>query len=151
MHHLLTRHLLFSCIVTLPAVAQLQPDVVNQTAATAEIRLRFASFDPLIGTPEISSVLQSTNEQGLWIVQFYKTPSASDRQAISGIGGQIIGYLPDNAYVVRMNAAAASRARGSLSVRWVGSYEVAYRIDPELLQQQPRARDPVKQCRWPSC
>ena len=136
MHHQITRCILLSCIVALPAVAQLLPDAVSQRSATAEIRLRFASFDPLVGAPEIPSVLRSTNEQGLWIVQFHKSPSAADRTAVAALGGQIIGYLPDNAYVVRMAVTTARSARGILSVRWVGSYEVAYRIDPELLQQQ---------------
>src|SRR5690606_30598023 len=66
-----------------------------------------------------------------------------DRDALAQVGGELIGYLPDNAYIVRMPASRTDATRAITSVRWVGSYEVAYRLDGALLkakaylEQQP--------------
>jgi hypothetical protein len=107
-----------------------------QPADASRIDIRYASFDPLQSVPTVPELLRATNEGGLWIVQFDATPTQADRDAIEAVGGQRIGYLPDNAYVVRMNGAAADTARALPSVRWIGSYETAYRIDPALLQRR---------------
>ena len=69
----------------------------------------------------------------MWILQFHATPSQADRDAIAKLGGQVIGYLPDNAYIVRMPASMAANAPSIAAVRWVGNYEVSYRLDPQLL------------------
>ncbi|MFT4843639.1 MAG: hypothetical protein ACJAQZ_004598, partial [Planctomycetota bacterium] len=38
------------------------------------------------------------------------------------------------AYVVRMTAAQAARVAADASVRWLGGYQPAYRLEPELLK-----------------
>ncbi|MCP4247756.1 MAG: hypothetical protein GY778_11970, partial [bacterium] len=45
----------------------------------------------------------------------------------------IIRYLPSNAYVVRLSADQANRVRTANTVRWVGDYHPAFRVDPELI------------------
>ncbi|MFT4513422.1 MAG: serine protease AprX [Planctomycetota bacterium] len=122
---------LLAGLLVAPSVAQV---AVPQQRQATDIRLRFASFDPLVAEPNVSTLLRGTNEQGLWIVQFHATPTQSDRNALSELGGQVIGYLPDNAYVVRMPAGPAANALSINTVRWVGSYEVPYRLDPALLE-----------------
>ncbi|MFT4841197.1 MAG: serine protease AprX [Planctomycetota bacterium] len=125
----IVRPVFLACAFAVPIAAQVQP-------AAPQIKLRVGSFDPLLSKPETSELLRSTNEQGLWILQFHQTPSQADRDAIATLGGQVIGYLPDNAYVVRMQPATAANALSIATVRWVGSYEVSYRIDPELLAKR---------------
>jgi hypothetical protein len=126
----LTWPALLAGLLVAPAVAQV---VVPEQRQATDIRLRYASFDPLVAPPKVPVLLRSTNEQGLWIVQFHATPTQADRNAMQQLGGQLIGYLPDNAYVVRMTAGLAADALSVKTVRWVGSYEVPYRIDPALL------------------
>jgi len=123
------------CLITVPCLSQSAPD------EAAQIRLRYASFDPLLEVPEVSTATQKASERGLWIVQFRAVPTQVDRNALKVLGGQIIGYLPDNAYVVRMAADKVAATRGVPSVRWVGSYEVAYRIDPDLVAAQAHKSD----------
>ena len=78
-------------------------------------------------------------------MQFYESPTDADRAGLAARGGQVIGYLPDRAYVVRMPAGPAANVRGMRSVRWVGSYRVAYRIDPDLLAANVHQQDePVR-------
>jgi len=101
--------------------------------ASNSIRLRYATFDPLVEQPAVPAAMASTNRHSLWIVQFSGTPTAAGRDAIAAIGGKVIGYLPDNAYVVRMPMAQAERTRAIATIRWVGPYHPAYRLEQELL------------------
>ncbi|MEC8653660.1 MAG: S8 family serine peptidase [Planctomycetota bacterium] len=110
------------------------------TAPSSQILIRYGSFDPIQSVPSVSEALQTANEGHLWIVQFTSTPTQRDRDAIAALGGERIGYLPKDAYVFRMDAAAAASARQVETVRWVGSYEVAYRIDPVLLERGAHLR-----------
>ncbi|MFK7740169.1 MAG: S8 family serine peptidase [Planctomycetota bacterium] len=104
----------------------------NATAAGSFVKLRFATFDPLTGSPAVPELLQSTAAQSLQIVQFHGTPSELGRTALQELGGKIVGYLPDNAYVVRMPAAQQQAVRALPMVRWLGSYHPAYRLEPAL-------------------
>ena len=58
----------------------------------------------------------------------------------------MLGYLPDDAYVVRMAAGDANRARDVDGVRWVGSYHPAYRLEPELRAAGAFAADEAIAC-----
>ncbi|MGK0303428.1 MAG: serine protease AprX, partial [Planctomycetota bacterium] len=146
----IVRPVLLACACAVSAVAQSQSAQLQSAAQArvvtpAQIKLRAGSFDPLLSQPAASELLRSTNEQGSWILQFHQTPSQADRDAIAMLGGQVIGYLPDNAYIVRMQPATAANALSIATVRWVGSYEVSYRIDPELLAKRVYENDaPVR-------
>ncbi len=114
--------------VSVPSLVAQQP----AGAADEFLRLRFATFDPLAGEPALSEPLTSQGGSRLWIVQFAAAPTQAGRDAIARAGGTIHAYLPDNAYVARMDAAAAARVTGDRAVRWVGRYHAAYRLDPAL-------------------
>ncbi|MEO6598114.1 MAG: hypothetical protein ABIP94_25500, partial [Planctomycetota bacterium] len=98
--------------------------------------LQYASFDPLATQPEVPAALRSTGQQRLWIVQFASRPTQAGRDAIAANGGEVIGYVPSDSYVVRMSAKAAGAVRGIGVIRWVGSYHPAYRLEPALLANQ---------------
>ena len=76
-------------------------------AESPRLQLRYASFDPLVATPELPGELGANADGGLWIVQFDRIPTQQDRDALAAVGGHLVSYLPSNAYVVRMDAAAA--------------------------------------------
>ena len=145
MQAILSRSALFAGLLARSAIAQAPATMVSSLAAAKNVRLHFASFDPLLGQPEVAPLLRSTNEGGLWIVQFHGSPTQVDRDALARLGGQVIGYLPDNAYVVRMPAGTVANAMAVAAVRWVGSYEVAFRLEPQLLAKQTYRNDtPVR-------
>ncbi len=107
------------------------------TAPTNEssfVFLRYETFNPLQGEPEIPATLQSRESDRLFIVQFHGTPQQADRDAIAALGGEVHGYLPDNSYVVRMPGSRRDAVMAQTGVRWVGAYHPAYRIDPEILE-----------------
>ena len=97
------------------------------------LQLRFASFDPVLSEPEVPAGLASTSAQRLSIVQFDGTPTQRGRDLLAAAGGQIVSYLPQDAYVVRVAEAGAAAIAADPSVRWVGAYHPAYRLAPELV------------------
>ncbi|MEZ6037456.1 MAG: S8 family serine peptidase [Planctomycetota bacterium] len=106
---------------------------VQSTAPSAELALRFARFDPLRGEPEIPAALRAGAAQRLWIVQRGAASSEALRAAVRAVGGEVLGHLPENAFVVRADAGAIDALRGP-AVRWAGRYHPAYRLERELQQ-----------------
>ena len=114
------------------------------TTATS-VRLRFASFDPLQQQPALPPELITPASARLWIVQFTAAPTQADREAIAAAGGAVLGYLPENSYLVRVDRSALPVLRTVPSVRWVGAYQAAFRLDPRLLGDGSLQRaDPVR-------
>lgn len=106
--------------------------VAARAQSPSELALRYARFDPMRGEPAIAAALRLDEGAGLWIVQFDGKPTEELRAAIAATGGEVKGFLPHTAHLVRMDAQAAARVRGIAGIRWVGSYHPAYRIDPAL-------------------
>ncbi len=75
--------------------------------------------------------------EGLWLVQFIGPALDTWLDALRAAGLQIVGYLPENAYLVWGDDAQArivgSDALAGL-VLWQGAYHPAYRLAPELRQ-----------------
>ncbi len=127
---------LAACAVAGTAAAQSPILSSTPSAASSQIKLRYANFDPVVASPEIPAALRSSARDQMRIVQFSGVPTQAGRDTIEGLGGEIIGYLPSNAYVVRMASDALSTLEGARSIRWVGDYHPAFRLDPALLTEE---------------
>ncbi len=128
MTHIFCRAAALACAVAVSLSAQSAP----QRPASL-LKLRFATFDPMIQAPSPVDGLQSPASERLHIVQFVGTPTQQGRDAVAAVGGEIVSYLPEDAYVVRADGAAAAALATFETVRWVGPYHPAYRLDPEML------------------
>lgn len=136
---------LAASVIATTAIAQSPIAASAPSSISSQIKLRYASFDPTVALPEIPEVLQSGPRDSMRIVQFQGIPTQADRDTIEALRGEIIGYLPSNAYVVRMGADKIEVLESVASVRWVGDYHPAFRLDPDLqgeevLQQPARGR-----------
>ena len=100
------------------------------------LRLKYATFDPLQGEPAMSADLYldayAQGEQGAYIVQFKGPILKAWKEAIHDLGGQVLDYLPDYAFVVWMDEAIREKVESLETVRWVGVYQPAYKISPDL-------------------
>ena len=105
----------------------------EQTASPSRILVNYGPFDPKSSTRNIPPALRGASDTNLWIVQFRGRPSEEGRAAIRATGAVIHKYMPENAYVVRMNTGQGAAVSTLPSVRWVGHYEPAYRIEHRLL------------------
>ncbi|MCB2156936.1 S8 family serine peptidase [bacterium] len=68
------------------------------------------------------------------ILQFQGQIDASARQEIEGLGGRILGYLPEDALVVQLPPDATNKVLQNQRTRWLGEYQPAFRVAPDLLK-----------------
>ncbi|MCB8932581.1 MAG: S8 family serine peptidase [Fimbriimonadaceae bacterium] len=129
---------------TFYAIAPNGRDVRRVAEALNTLKLRYEEFDPLQTIPTVSPELAATEHNEQYIVQFQTQPLPEYRDAIARAGGVVTYYLPYDAYLVRMD----SHARGAVSqlpyVRWVGPYQPAYRLDPDLRKQMEKGKLPTQ-------
>ncbi len=107
-----------------------QPKVSEPTLM---IRIGDAHFDPLYKMPSAHTALKTIDsyaagQSGYYIVQFDGPVQPAWKQALSQAGAEILDYLPDFAYVVRMLSDTVSTVSAIEHVRWVGIFQPAFRI-----------------------
>lgn len=116
------------------ALAQAADGEASAAASSGQrLELKYASFDPLTTRPDLPLDLTAGADTGLWIVQFDGVPTEAGRAGVLSTGAQIHSYLPHDAYVVRMPIGVAAAVRTQPGIRYVGYYEPAYRVEPEIL------------------
>jgi len=105
-------------------------------AAGPYIRLHRATFDPLSADPPLPPslrVLEYPTEQMLYyLVQFQGPIEQEWREALLALGVAIMDYVPDFAFVVKMDEGTARTVQGLPAVRWVGPYLPGYKLSPGL-------------------
>ncbi len=93
----------------------------------------------------IPSQLKSKGDPGAYIVQANGHTTPAFRAMVAAAGGQIISYIPNNAYLVRASADQVAAMAGSGLAAAVLPYEPYYKVSATLLaqavQQQPLAAD----------
>lgn len=92
----------------------------------------------------MSDALSRGNQPGagLYLVQFAGPIQDSWLDALKASGAEIVSYMPSNAYVVRAGTGAAGNLpflKQNRFVQFLGDYEPAYRISPEL--REARIKD----------
>ncbi len=85
-------------------------------------------------------------QRTLYVVQFKAMPTDADRAHLEQAGLEILRYLPDQAYLVRLKQADFRAARGNLSVlaklpsvAAMGAFPAAWKVAPELVKKAARA------------
>ncbi len=71
--------------------------------------------------------------KGLYIVQFVGPVKDEWLGELNALGGKVVTYIPNNAYVIKANDKTASQLSGLRSkdfVQYVGDYEPAFRLSP---------------------
>lgn len=74
--------------------------------------------------------------QGLYIVQFVGPTRDEWLNALEATGAKIVSFVPSNAYIIRANPGAAAALphfqEQNAFVQFIGDYEPAFRLSPEL-------------------
>jgi subtilisin family serine protease len=109
-----------------------------------EIRLQQAHFDPVTATPKLAPALAGSperagSERGYRLVQFDGPIEPAWREALEAMDVEILEYVPDFAYLVRVDAARATALETHERVRWTGDYLPAFRLSNLLLDAALRA------------
>ena len=98
------------------------------------IMLRRGNFDPLgfNQLPALPAHLQSMPGEQLRIVQFHTSFVEGYRTELELLGAEVHAYLPQTAFIVRMNDDVRDAAAALPFVRWIGDYAPADRLDETL-------------------
>ena len=111
------------------------------------IHLAVGSFDPLshTGSPSLPHELTLKRYQedkpGYYIVQFKGPVLKQWKEAIAATGATILDYIPQFAFLVRMDHQTHKVVQVMQSVRWVGIYQPGYRISPDLMKKLSEKRE----------
>ncbi|MBI2865598.1 MAG: S8 family serine peptidase [Chloroflexi bacterium] len=99
------------------------------------IRLKAAVFDPLSdqapAVPDRDAKSKSAG-QATYLIQFAGPVREEWKSAAENAGARLYGYIPDNAFIARLDAFTADKLRSLSFVRWVGPYHSGYRLSPDL-------------------
>ena len=103
----------------------------------ALVLFKAAVFDPAAGVPgDDAFALSPLRERGgvepAYVVQFDAAPGDSERAEIGREGGKIVGYIPNNAYLVQVPEGNISRLSSKEGLRAVFRLPKFAKIDPEL-------------------
>lgn len=110
-------------------------------SSSPSIHLKVATFAPAevesveqaLGlTPELTLAAYPPGTSGYFIVQFTGPVQPEWKAEIQRLGGAILDYIPDFAYKVKMAPEAADRVRHYRAVNWVGIFQPAYKLSPQL-------------------
>lgn len=119
-------------------LAALRSHNINAEAAPDlfTIGLKAVTFDVRSGEPALPDSLKfgqySPGTLGYYIVQFIGPVKDEWKWDLEARGATILGYIPNNAFLVSMTPEVRDSMYGSKHVSWTGIYHPAYKIDPAL-------------------
>ncbi len=94
------------------------------------------AFDTRNGEPLIPAALRVTDYptggDGYYIVQFSGPVTEEYKESLTRAGGEIVNYVPSNAFLVRMAPGLRTNLEKVQAVQWTGVFQPAYKIVPEL-------------------
>jgi hypothetical protein len=96
------------------------------------LRLQVGAFDPLTTRLPALAGAPAAEDAPYQIVQFHTPPTEAQAAQAEALGATLLGYLPDQAYVVRIAPADLPKLRSLPGVRWIGPYQPAYKLAPAL-------------------
>ena len=106
----------------------------------SRIHLAVGQFDPLFEAepfpvPESMKIqAHPPGEAGYYILQFKGPVKQAWKDTVIEAGAKILDYIPNFAFIVKMDEKVKSKVEGMDPVRWVGIYQPGYRVEPQLMQ-----------------
>lgn len=123
------RPILLAALLFVFSVARAAGD--PQAVALRAVTLR-------VGEP-LPAARSEAATDALRIVHLDHAPIAADRAAIAAAGGEILAYLPANAYLLRAEEPALARLAALAGVDLLVDYRPEWRLAPELSDAAARA------------
>jgi serine protease AprX len=103
----------------------------------APIRLKAATFSPALGQlpavqPNLAAAESARGRPGYYLIQFRGPVQQAWKDQVAAAGVELLDYIPDYAYKVRMTPEQAQALAGTANVGWVGAFHPAYKLDTGL-------------------
>ncbi len=131
-------------LIGIVAMAFAVASMIHSTPGSAQgsapaIYLKALRFTPASGpVPQIPPGLRiagyAQNQRGYYIVQFRGPIEQSWKDELTALGADILDYIPDFAFKVRMNPAQALRAGQLANVVRAEIFQPAYKLSPDLVK-----------------
>jgi hypothetical protein len=97
------------------------------------IILRAGSYDPTSQRLNVAlSGAADVVSSSYAIVQFHRDALDAGRTALEAKGATILGYVPNNAYFVKLNGNSLESLKRGVGVRAAEYYAASYKVDPRL-------------------
>ncbi|HXF10486.1 MAG TPA: S8 family serine peptidase, partial [Desulfuromonadaceae bacterium] len=113
---------------------------------TKSIRLRDGTVAtpprPAITTPQSTSRLSPSTASGLYLIQFESPATPDERAQLRAMGVRLLKYIPDDAFIARLDNVSPARVQALDFVRWMGAYDSGYKIAPSLSTLAGKAKIP---------
>lgn len=109
--------------------------VLRDVDADYTLQLRAGSFDPLKGLLAANSDVPNNPANDSFIIQFKTQPLDEYREELEAAGVKLYDYFTNHAFIARVPADALQTVQNLPYVRWVGEYQAAWRLDPELMTE----------------
>jgi hypothetical protein len=116
---------LAAALFTLPIV---KPASADRTVPHT-IKMKAAEIDT--SGPNLSIFSAPFPGDHFYIVQFSGPVQESWKNRISELGAKFHGYLPDDAFIVKMDASTAAQVSADPNVAWVGPYRPEFKLAPK--------------------
>ena len=89
--------------------------------------------------PALSMEAFPAGEPGYYFVQFTGPITRAMKAQVTETGGEILDYVPNNAFLVRMDLESRVRVKALAVVQWVGLFQPAYRLSTALVAEMREA------------
>jgi PKD repeat protein len=110
-----------------------------QPLSAFPIRLGGTTFTPALGErPDVPPGLMiggyASQHRGYYIVQFQGPVEQRWKEKVTEIGAELLDYIPEFAFKVRMNPGQARKVESLDFVIWIGLFHPAYKLSGDLLR-----------------
>ena len=131
------RKVIVGCLLLVALVVLVSaPNVFSQFQdSSGMIRLQAMSFDPL-RQPSLAEGPAAVDKNNLYLVQFEGPVREAWKQAVEQTGARLYGYIPEHAFIARIDATTLEQVRALAFVRWVGPYQSVFKVAPGLARAQ---------------
>lgn len=120
-----------------PTARSASPSKEKLPKSGPEIRTIRGAFDPLVGAPRsfapaVLFIPEDSPDQFYYLVQFADPPLDADKAHLRAEGARLLEYVPDFAFVARIDPNQLAAVRHAPNVRWIGLLQPAFKLSPRL-------------------
>ncbi|HRW49789.1 MAG TPA: S8 family serine peptidase [Caldilinea sp.] len=116
------------CWLPAPAFAQETPP------SDGTIYLQTGAFDPLAAGAVTAAADAGAHASPYYLVQFTGPVQPLWLEQVAALGGEVVGYVPNDTHIVRMAPGTVAAVQSLPGVRWVGPFRPAYKVAPALVE-----------------
>ena len=94
--------------------------------------LRAGVFDPALQELDVRDVGAAPMSASAYAIVQFQPGELAQRKTLAARGVEFLGYVPNNAYYVRLNNLPLTEVTHLPGVRWAGAFTPAMKLDPTL-------------------